>query len=116
MLKKATVLTLPAPGDHFTRPPWVCQDSPSSQGRALSQTRPQLRDGPRFTFHASRFTVLGSDTRTPLGERRVSASRGWAGERSDFFSFLLARITHEASSASARCQARGAGPEAGGRS
>jgi hypothetical protein len=30
-----------------------------------------------------------SDTRTPLGERRVSARRGWAGEKSDFFSILL---------------------------
>jgi hypothetical protein len=31
-----------------------------------------------------------SDTRTPLGEQRVSARRGWAGEKSDFFSILLA--------------------------
>ena len=30
-----------------------------------------------------------SDARTPLGERRVSARRGWAGEKSDFFSILL---------------------------
>jgi hypothetical protein len=36
------------------------------------------------TFHLSRFL------RTPLGERRVSARRGWAGEKSDFFSILLA--------------------------
>jgi len=30
-----------------------------------------------------------SDARTPLGERRVSARQGWAGEKSDFFSILL---------------------------
>jgi hypothetical protein len=37
------------------------------------------------TFHASRFTVLGSDARTPHGKRRVSARQGWAGEKSDYF-------------------------------
>jgi hypothetical protein len=30
-----------------------------------------------------------SDARTPLGTRRVSARRGWAGEKSGFFSILL---------------------------
>jgi hypothetical protein len=29
------------------------------------------------------------DARTMPGERRVSARRGWAGEKSDFFSILL---------------------------
>ena len=29
-----------------------------------------------------------SDARTMLGERRVSARQGWAGEKSDFFSIL----------------------------
>jgi hypothetical protein len=29
------------------------------------------------------------DAKTPHGERRVSARRGWAGETSDFFSILL---------------------------
>jgi hypothetical protein len=43
---------------------------------------------PRFTVYASRFTVLRSDVRTPLGERRVSVRRGWAGEKSDLFSIL----------------------------
>jgi hypothetical protein len=33
---------------------------------------------------------LLSDVRTPPGERRVSARLGWAGEKSDFFSILLA--------------------------
>ena len=30
-----------------------------------------------------------NDARTTLGERRVSARRGWAGEKIDFFSALL---------------------------
>ena len=30
-----------------------------------------------------------SDARMPHGKRRVSARRGWAGEKSDFFSILL---------------------------
>ena len=30
-----------------------------------------------------------SDARTKLGERRVSACRGWVGEKSDFFNILL---------------------------
>jgi hypothetical protein len=44
-----------------------------------------------LAFHVSPFTLLESDTRTPLGERRVSARRGWVGEKSDFFSILLDR-------------------------
>jgi hypothetical protein len=43
----------------------------------------------RFTFHASRFTVFGSDARTKHGKRRVSARLGREGEKSDFFSILL---------------------------
>ena len=31
-----------------------------------------------------------SEARTPHGKRRVSARRGWAGEKSDFFSIQLA--------------------------
>jgi hypothetical protein len=59
MLKKATVLTRPAPAR---------QDAPfRGQGRS-SET------DPRFTFHASRFPVLWSDARTTLA---------------DFFSILL---------------------------
>jgi hypothetical protein len=30
-----------------------------------------------------------NDARTPPGERCVLAHRGWAGEKSDFFSILL---------------------------
>jgi hypothetical protein len=32
-----------------------------------------------------------NNARTPHGKRRVSARRGWAGEKSDFFSLLLFR-------------------------
>jgi hypothetical protein len=36
-----------------------------------------------------RYVELLSEARTPLGERCVSARRGWAGEKSDFFNILL---------------------------
>ena len=64
----------PNPGGYFTRPPRVFQDSLFAQGRAFPQAKPQLLADPRFTFHASRFTVPGSDARTKLA---------------DFFSILL---------------------------
>jgi hypothetical protein len=35
-----------------------------------------------------------NDARTKLGERRVSARRGWAGEKRDFFNILLAPLYH----------------------
>jgi len=51
MLKKARLLT---------RPTLARRDAPyPMQGRSSEAD-------PRFTFHASRFTVLGSDARTPL--------------------------------------------------
>jgi len=43
----------------------------------------------RFTFYALPFTVPESDARTLHGKRRVSARRGLAGEKGDFFSILL---------------------------
>ncbi len=59
MLKKARLLTLPTPAR---------QDAPfRRQGRSSAAD-------PRFTFHASRFTVPVSEVRTPLA---------------DFFSILL---------------------------
>jgi len=59
MLKKAGLLT---------RPTLARRDAPCpKQGRNFATD-------PRFTFHASRFTVLGSDARTLL---------------EDFFSILL---------------------------
>jgi len=41
VLKQAGLLTRPNPGDYFTRPPGVCQDSLFAQGRAFPQARPQ---------------------------------------------------------------------------
>ena len=74
MLKKAR---------HLTRPAQARQDAPSRrQGRSSAAD-------PRFTFHASYFTVPGSEARMPHGKRRVSARLGGAGETSDFFSILL---------------------------
>jgi hypothetical protein len=64
MLKKASLLTRPTPARQDA--PWL------KQGRSSATD-------PRFTFHASRFTVPGSDAKTPLA---------------DFFSILLgARLT-----------------------
>jgi hypothetical protein len=65
MLKKTRLLT---------RPTLARRDAPCPK-----QGRNSAAD-PRFTFHASLFTVPGSEARTPL-----------AG----FFSILLARIIHE---------------------
>jgi hypothetical protein len=48
--------------------------NPGAPRRALSHARPRSAADPRFTFHASRFTVPGSEARTKLA---------------DFFSFLL---------------------------
>jgi len=78
MLKKAR---------HLTRPTLARQDAPCpKQGR-------RSEADPRFTFHASRFTVLGSEARTPLA---------------DFFSILL----KEFQEASARTAVEGVPREA----
>ena len=62
MLKKARLLT---------RPTLARRDAPyPMQGRSSEAD-------PRFTFHASRFTVLGSEARTKLA---------------DFFSILLTYV------------------------
>jgi len=62
----------------LTRPTPARQDAPRGQGRSE-------RSGEAY---ASRVEPL-SDARTMLGERRVLARRGWAGEKSDFSSILL---------------------------
>ena len=41
-----------------------------------------------------RYVESLSDARTKPGERRVLARRGWAGEKSDFFSILLGSMRH----------------------
>ena len=42
--------------------------SPGAPRRALPQARPSSVADPRFTFHASRFTVPESDARTLLAD------------------------------------------------
>jgi hypothetical protein len=58
--------------------PAGCSKRPSSKAAASEETRRTLQ-----------YVELLSDTRPPLGERRVSARRGWVGEKSDFLSILL---------------------------
>ena len=60
--------------------------NPGAPRRALSQSRPQLLADPRFTFHASRFTVPVSDARTKLA---------------DFFSILSENMSQDIAK---RCQ------------
>jgi hypothetical protein len=54
---------------------------------SFSPARPEL---PEQLFPESYIEPL-SDARTKLGEGRVSARRGWVGEKRDFFNTLLAR-------------------------
>ena len=67
-----------------TRPPRMRQDARHSRtkGAANFLSVPSVA-------HVSRFTGFKRDARTPPRERRVSARRGRAGEKSDFFSILL---------------------------
>jgi hypothetical protein len=74
MLKKARLLTHPTLARQDAPCPWQVRSSETD---------------PRFTFYASRFSVLGGEVRTTHGKRRISARRGRAGEKSDFFSILL---------------------------
>jgi len=69
MLKKSRLLTLPA---------LARRDAPCpKQGRSSA-------DDPRFTFHASRFTVPGSEARTKLaGFFSVLLGAAVEGERLD---------------------------------
>jgi len=55
--------------------------NPGAPRRALSHARPRSAADPRFTFHASRFTVPGSEARTKLA---------------DFFSILLVLYEQQA--------------------
>jgi len=63
-----------------------CSKRLSSKAAASEEARRTLR-----------YVELLSEARTPLGERRVSARRGWAGEKSDFVSILLEGHTRRAS-------------------
>jgi len=75
MLKKADLLTLPTLAVISpSRPESAKTDSSPWNAPFPKQGRSSAAD-PRFTFHASRFTLPGSEARTPLA---------------DFFSILLA--------------------------
>jgi len=63
-------LSLAAPQENT---PAGCSKKPSSKAEA----------------YPLRYVEDLDDARTPHGKRRVSARRGWAGEKSDFFSILL---------------------------
>ncbi len=52
----------------------------------FSPTRPEL---PRQLFLRTGYVEDAFEARTMHGKRRVSACRGWAGEKGDFFSSLL---------------------------
>jgi hypothetical protein len=53
--------------------------------KAVQQGRSERR-GEAYSFP---YVESLSDARTKLGERRVLARRGWAGEKTDFFNILL---------------------------
>ena len=57
-----------------------CSKKPTSKAAASEEARRTLR-----------YVEPLSAARTPHGKRRVSARRGRAGEKGDFFSILLAR-------------------------
>ena len=75
-----------------------CSKSPISKAAASEDAR---RYQPHFVWPFACRMDLGerrisshtseplSDARTLPGERRVSARKGWAGEKSDFFNTLL---------------------------
>jgi hypothetical protein len=90
MLKQARLLTRPTLAVISPARPESAKTD-SSLWDAPCPKQGSSEADPRFTFHASRFTVLGSDTRTLLGERCVLAHRGRVGENRDGFSIVLER-------------------------
>ena len=57
------------------------QENTPQDAQKGGPARPQRAKGRRSTL---RYVEPLSEARTPLGERCVSARRGWAGEKSDF--------------------------------
>ena len=60
------------------------------RGVTFSPARPELLT----QFSPDGYVEGLNDARTPLGKRRASARRGWAGEKNGFFSILLTSIAH----------------------
>ena len=74
MLKKARLLTRPTLADTSPTCPESAKTASSPKDAPCPMQGRSSAADPRFTFHASRFTALGSAARTPLA---------------DFFSILL---------------------------
>jgi hypothetical protein len=69
-----------------------CSKRLSSKAAASEDRRHSGFHPPAPELSEQPFSRVGydlNDGRTKLGERRVSARRGWAGEKIDFFSILL---------------------------
>ena len=83
MLKKARLLTRPTLAGLPT--PDLARQTLCRRTRLVPSKVAEIKEVRRTL----RYVEPPSDVRTPTGEKRLSARRGWAGERSDFFSILL---------------------------
>jgi len=92
MLTKFKLLTRPTLAATSPARPESAKPASSPKDAPYSMQGRSFETDPRFTFHASRFTVSGTKARTPHAKRRVSARRGWASEKSGLFSILLAVV------------------------
>jgi len=66
MLKKARLLTRPTLADIAPSRPESAKTASSPWNAPYPMQGRSSEADPRFTFHASRFTVLGSEARTKL--------------------------------------------------
>ena len=68
MLKKVRLLTHPTPAGISPSRPESAKTDSSPQDAPCPKQGGSFEADPRFTFHASRFTLLWSDARTKLAE------------------------------------------------
>ena len=68
MLKKARLLTRPTLAVISPSHPESAKAASSPRDAPCPKQGRSSSADPRFTFHASRFTVLGNDVRTPLAD------------------------------------------------
>ena len=85
MLKKARCLTHPSSADIPPAHPQSAKQTLHPETRRSTGKAAASEDEASTSWYVEGL----SDARTKPGERRVSARRGWAGEKSDFFSILL---------------------------
>ena len=97
MLKKARLLTHPPRRAKTRRSASKAAADESTGGVAFFTRPPEL---PRQLVSQVGYVEDDFEARTMPGERRVSARRGWAGEKSDFFS-TLRKSGHENSARAA---------------